>query len=150
MRSKGRLLIVAMAGAATVLAAFAIYLATSTPPTFADVAYGQSGDRNRLDIYLPPIARDPQPVVVLVHGGGFRFGDEARRANLGEFLEAGFAVAAINYRLSNEAIWPAQLIDVTDAIRYLHDNAASFGIDPARMAAFGQSAGGHLALSTAA
>jgi len=127
-----------------VVSAFAIYQLTGTQPRYEDVAYGGDSSRNTLDVYLSETTSGPQPLVILVHGGGFRAGDKARPDHLNEFLEAGFAVAAINYRLSGEAKWPAQLTDVTRAVRFLHDNATEFGIDPDRMAIFGQSAGGHL------
>ena len=127
--------------------AYGGYRATAVRPSFADITYSKASLRNALDIYLSPKAAKPQPLVVHVHGGGFQFGDKARPANLQDLLEAGFAVAAINYRLSGEAIWPAQLIDVTDAIRFLHANASRYGVDPKRMAIFGQSAGAHLAVT---
>lgn len=106
----------------------------------------------RLDLYLPPVAREPVPVVVWIHGGAFMFGD---RTALPPLLEqerlftrlplAGMAVASIEYRLSSEAIFPAQLEDVQAAIRWLRGRHDELGIDPARIAAWGESAGGHLA-----
>ncbi|MEM7612945.1 MAG: alpha/beta hydrolase [Pseudomonadota bacterium] len=119
-------------------------MATAIQPHFKDVTYGEDSDRNVLDVYLSTTTIELQPLIVLVHGGGFKAGDKARPRFLEDFLEAGFAVAAINYRLSDEATWPAQLTDVTRAVRFLHDKAADFGIDPERIAIFGQSAGGHL------
>ncbi len=147
--SKRRLFVIAPLVAALVgaIGFAAVWWVSAPRPTYADVAYGEASARNTLDIYLSPVAQGDQPLVVLVHGGGFRFGDKARPAHLDAFLDAGFAVAAINYRLSGEAIWPAQLTDVTAAIRFLHDNGRSFGLDPERMGIFGQSAGAHLAVT---
>ncbi len=106
----------------------------------------------RLDLYLPPVTRAPAPVVVWIHGGAFMHGD---RTALPPLLEqerlftrlplAGYAVASIEYRLSGEAIFPAQLEDVQAGIRWLRARAHELEIDPARMAAWGESAGGHLA-----
>lgn len=75
-------------------------------------------------------------------------GDKSAPQSVDALLEAGFAVASMNYRLSSEAIWPAQLDDVTAAYGFLHRQAGEFGIDPGRIALFGASAGGFL-VSTA-
>lgn len=121
---------------------------SATPPTQANVVYADASDRNVLDVYLPTLT-EPAPALVLwVHGGAFRMGDKSGPQSIDALLGAGFAVASMNYRLSAEAIWPAQLDDVTTAYRYLQDNAAAFGIDPDRIALFGASAGGFL-VSTA-
>lgn len=106
----------------------------------------------RLDLYLPPETDGPFPLVVWIHGGAFLFGD---RTALPFVLEQtrpfirlpilGFAVASVEYRLSGEAVFPAQLEDVQAAIRWLRARHAELGIDPARIAVWGESAGGHLA-----
>jgi acetyl esterase/lipase len=106
----------------------------------------------RLDLYLPPVTRAPAPVVVWIHGGAFMHGD---RTALPPLLEqerlftrlplAGFAVASIEYRLSSEARFPAQLEDVQAAIRWLRERHEELGIDPRHLAAWGESAGGFLA-----
>ena len=112
-----------------------------------DLAYVEGGhERQKLDLYLP--ARGSQwPLVVSIHGGAFRMGSKngepARSA--GAFVAHGFAVAAINYRLSQHAIWPAQIEDCKAAVRWLRATAARHGYDPARVASYGGSAGGHLA-----
>ncbi|MCA9179023.1 MAG: alpha/beta hydrolase [Planctomycetales bacterium] len=86
-----------------------------------------------------------RPAVVVVHGGGWRQGDRSRFRALAYALAArGYATAAIEYRLSGEAKYPAAVHDCNAAVRYLRANAKSLGIDPDRIAAVGGSAGGHL------
>jgi acetyl esterase/lipase len=101
------------------------------------------GERNRLDLYLPVNATNPLPVIVWVHGGAWRAGTKencpARR-----FVARGYAVASLNYRLSQHAIFPAQIEDCKAAIRWLRAHAAEYHLDPERFAAWGSSAGGHL------
>jgi acetyl esterase/lipase len=121
---------------------------TTVPPTQANLAYGSASDRQVLDLYLPEAASGPVPVVVWVHGGAFMMGDKSDPQSLAALRAAGFAVAAINYRLSGTDQWPAQRDDVMAAVAYLRANATDLGIDPARIALFGASAGGHL-VSTA-
>jgi acetyl esterase/lipase len=120
----------------------------SAPPSFADLAYADQSEAQKLDLYLPANGEGPFPVVVMIHGGGFMFGDKADGAGLtgvDQLLEAGYAVASINYRLSGEAQWPAQINDAKAAVRYLRAVAAEYNLDPARIAAWGASAGGNLA-----
>jgi carboxylesterase type B len=66
-----------------------------------DVRYADRSDRNVLDIYLPEGVKNP-PLVVWIHGGAFKMGDNNNPVGLRAFLDAGFAVASIDYRLSNE------------------------------------------------
>jgi acetyl esterase/lipase len=106
----------------------------------------------RLDLYLPPVTRRPAPVVVWIHGGAFMHGDRtalppllAQERLFTRLPLAGFAVASVEYRLSSEACFPAQLEDIQVAIRWLRARHDELGIDPARVAAWGESAGGHLA-----
>ena len=106
-----------------------------------------------LDLVLPD-GDGPFPVVVFLHGGGWRVGSRHtagpmyRGASPTPFevvAQAGIAVASVDYRLSGEAVWPAQLHDAKAAVRWLRARAAELGIDPDRIAAWGESAGGHLA-----
>ena len=120
----------------------------SVPPTHADLAYADQSEAQKLDLYIPTTGAGPFPVVVMIHGGGFMFGDKADGAGLtgvDQLLEAGYAVASINYRLSGEATWPAQIHDSKAAVRYLRAVAGDYNLDPARIAAWGASAGGNLA-----
>ena len=121
-----------------------------------DVVYGDVlGYRPlELDLYLPEAAT-PVPVIVHVHGGGWRRG--SRRHPLptlgSDFYDRlaaqGFAVAAVDYRLSAEARYPAQLEDVRAAVGWARDNATSYGLDAGRVFLWGDSSGGHLALLAA-
>lgn len=105
-----------------------------------------------------PATSPTAPLLIYVHGGAWRFGDKSAVGfsdtgthRLREaFATAGFAVASINYRLSHEALFPAQINDVKAAIRYFRASADRFGIDPASIVVTGSSAGGHLAMLAAA
>jgi acetyl esterase/lipase len=106
-----------------------------------------------LDLYLPA-SGEPAPVAVFLHGGGWRAGSRhcAGPAFAGadprpfeQVATAGVAVASVDYRLSGEAAWPAQLHDAKAAVRWLRARAGELGVDPERIAAWGESAGGHLA-----
>lgn len=117
--------------------------------TYDDVQYrGDEEDCWKLDLAVPnEPARSPVPCVVIVHGGGWqsctkRSGMESMFLN--HFPGVGLAAASVEYRLSGVAPWPAQLIDVRCAIRFLRAHAADHGLDPARFAGIGHSAGGHL------
>lgn len=114
-----------------------------------DVPYADSDNpRQRLDLYLPkkPDAEKRLPLVVYVHGGGWHSGDKSGGYRLlGPLVDSGdYAAASIGYRLTQEAIWPAQIHDCKAAIRWLRANAAKYGYDPERIGVVGTSAGGHL------
>lgn len=96
-----------------------------------------------LDLYLPRGANAPVPVVVLVHGGGWRSGERGNLAPLAVRLAArGYAAATVSYRLSPTARYPAAIHDVKEAVSWLRKHR---GIDPARVALAGGSAGGQIA-----
>jgi acetyl esterase/lipase len=112
--------------------------------TLKDLPYVPGGhERQKLDLYLPP-AGTRWPLVVAIHGGAFRMGSKEGEP-AGAFVARGFAVAAVNYRLSQHAVFPAQIEDCKAAVRWLRANAARYGYDPDRVASYGTSAGGHLA-----
>lgn len=124
-----------------------------------DIPYHPGGNRMwRLDLALPQNkpAR-PFPVLVLIHGGGWVEGDKSsfatvqprNQANIIDFARLGFASATINYRLSRETIYPSGLEDCECAIRWLRAHAGEYHLDPHRIGAWGNSAGGHLALMLA-
>lgn len=111
-----------------------------------DVAYvAQAHARQKMDIAF--FKHGPQrPLLVWVHGGAFKGGDKAENLPIwDDLMNHGFAVATINYRLSGDAQWPAQITDCKAAIRFLKANAKQYNIDPLRIAVWGSSAGGHLA-----
>ncbi len=110
-----------------------------------DVEFARVGERPlRLDLYLPRDAKATTPLVVWIHGGGWRKGtkDACRMVFL---VKEGFAVASIEYRLAPEGAFPDPLNDCKAAIRFLRANAAQYAIDPNRIGVAGASAGGHLA-----
>lgn len=110
---------------------------------YQDLAY-VAGARasQKLDLYLPDRGKK-LPLVIWVHGGAFRAGSKKDSVPL-SCLERGFAVASLNYRLSQEALFPAQIQDLCAAVRWLRLNAKRYRLDPDRFAAWGESAGGHL------
>lgn len=97
----------------------------------------------RLDLFTPP-GDGPFPVVIWIHGGGWRAGDKASWPHMNFLVAKGFAVANIGYRLSPVAKWPAQIDDCTAALDYLVAHAEELHLDRNRIAATGESAGGHL------
>lgn len=118
----------------------------------ADVVYSSlPGFRPMvIDIYMPK-AKAPKPLVLYIHGGGWVGGHTRHSGALSNFPQVlaklaseGFVVASLEYRLSGEAPFPAQLQDARAALRFLKDNAGKYGIDPTRVGVWGGSAGGHL------
>jgi acetyl esterase/lipase len=111
----------------------------------SDLEYARAGGRSLpLDLYLPRNAQGPVPVLVWIHGGGWSAGSKVGGPGVRLALR-GYAVASVEYRLSGEAIFPAQIEDCKAAVRWLRANAARYNLDPGRIAAWGSSAGGHLA-----
>jgi acetyl esterase/lipase len=108
-----------------------------------DVAYGPH-ERNKLDVYVPK-GDGPFPLVIWVHGGAWLGGSKDGGGPAARLLEKGYAVAAINYRLSQHAVFPAQIVDCKAAVRHLRANAPEYKLDPGRFGVWGSSAGGHLA-----
>jgi acetyl esterase/lipase len=115
-------------------------------PSYADVPYASVSKNQNLDLFVPS-GNGPFPVVINIHGGGFRLGSkEMLDAPIArELLKAGIAVASINYRLSGEAKFPAAVQDAKAAVRYLRANASKLKLNRNKFLAFGQSAGGNLA-----
>jgi len=113
-----------------------------------DLVYAHAGPREmKLDLYRPEKPNGVVPLVVWIHGGAFLSGSkESREGEAAVWLAArGYAVASIDYRLSQEALFPAQKEDCEAAVRWLRANAARFGLEGSRIGVFGASAGGHLA-----
>lgn len=138
-------------------------------PTVADVQYASKSAAEKLDLYLPKAGETPSPLVIWIHGGGFRVGDKRsirrRRAeppprpagrdgpyqiqvpDVVALNAKGYAVAAINYRLgpSMDADAVAAIQDGKAAVRFLRANAGPYHLDPRKFAVWGNSAGGYMA-----
>lgn len=114
-------------------------------PTHPDVKYGPAA-RNVMDLWLAKSDK-PTPVLASIHGGGFRGGNKkVHSGTLAECLKSGISVAAITYRLSDEAIAPAQFLDSARAIQFIRSMAKEWNLDTSRMAATGNSAGAGISL----
>jgi acetyl esterase/lipase len=134
----------------------------SEPSVPADIvvyhnfSYREGASRQwKLDLAMKKDASGPpRPGIVVIHGGGWLEGDKSSFAsrehgvpgNIVDFAALGFVAVAINYRLSGEAPFPAALEDCKNAVRSLRAHARDYNLDPDRIGAFGNSAGGHLAL----
>jgi acetyl esterase/lipase len=115
------------------------------PRKLANVVYKTVGEQTlKLDLYLPAKAAAPSALVVWIHGGGWRAGSKNDVPIL-PLVPAGFTVASIDYRLSGQALFPAQIEDVKAALRWLRAHALEFGLDAKHFGIIGHSAGGHLA-----
>jgi acetyl esterase/lipase len=124
-------------------------LVYSSPPGFGPLT---------LDLYLPPAPSvQPRPLVVYIHGGAWQGG--SKRASgafadwplaLASLAARGYVVASIDYRLAPHATFPAQIVDVKEALRWLRSKAGAYGIDRSRVLVWGAEAGGHLAALAAA
>lgn len=118
--------------------------------TVSAVPYAHQSASQVFNLYLPK-GGGPFPVVVMVHGGAFLFGDQKDpgpgfKADVDALNGRGIAVASIGYRLSGEAVFPAAVQDVKGAIRYLRSHAGTYRLDGARIALWGKSAGANLVL----
>jgi acetyl esterase/lipase len=111
-----------------------------------DMAYADTSQAQRLDLYLPEGGDGPFPLIAHIHGGGFAIGDkrDIHLLPLLQGLDRGYAVASVNYRLSGEEIFPAALQDVKAAIRWLRANSEQYHLDGERIVAWGGSSGGNL------
>jgi len=112
---------------------------------FKDIVYERVGERALLlDLYLPAGTNEPVPLVIWVHGGGWRNGNKSGIKNASGALKRGYALASVSYRLSGEAIFPAAIEDCKAAVSFLRLNAKKNRIDPDRFGVWGSSAGAHL------
>ena len=119
--------------------------AFAAPTVLKDIEYSRpNGYPLLLDLYLPERVQDEgAPVVVWVHGGGWKNGSK-EKPKAAWLAEEGYAVVSINYRLTDVAQWPAQIDDCREAVRWARRNASVFGFDLDRIGTWGSSAGGHL------
>lgn len=113
-----------------------------------DIAYASESEAQKLDLYLPEgESTDLRPALVVVHGGGWRGGDKRRSQWWripAEYARDGYVAISVNYRLTGEAPWPAQIEDVKAAVRWLRAHSEEYGVDADRFGAYGNSAGAHL------
>ena len=111
-----------------------------------DISYSTESQAQKLDVYLPDEGDGPFPVILSIHGGAFRAGDKGDNqvVPMLEGVKRGYAVVSVNYRLSQEAIFPAQIYDIKAAVRWIRANAKQYKFNPDKIAAWGGSAGGHL------
>ena len=116
-----------------------------------DLVYGHAGGIPRLaDLFLPQGIGRPAPVILWVHGGGWRFGDRHLSPDLARwFAERGFAMVSFDYRLSDEARFPAPVADVKTAVRWVRSIANEYSLDADAIGLWGSSAGAHLSACAA-
>ncbi|WP_395732258.1 alpha/beta fold hydrolase [Prosthecobacter sp.] len=122
-----------------------LFLLTSAAlaDTLADIEYARVGETSlKLDLHRPQ--GDNPPLIVYVHGGGWRAGSK-EDVPIADLYDRGFAIASVDYRLSTQAVFPAQVHDIKAAIRFLRANAGVFHLNTTKIAIIGSSAGGHLA-----
>jgi len=112
-----------------------------------DIVYISYGSRKmHLDLYSPVKKKKLYPAVILIHGGGWRSGNRQMETPMAQFLAShGYVAATVEYRLSHEALYPAPLIDLKSAIRWLRANSNKYNIDTNKIALYGCSAGGQFA-----
>lgn len=113
---------------------------------YRDLAYVDKGhERQKLDLFVPEKAEAPLPLIIWIHGGGWKNGSKEGCPPLRNgYFAKGYAVASINYRLSGHALFPAQIQDCKAAIRWLRAHAKEYNLAADRIGVWGSSAGGHL------
>jgi acetyl esterase/lipase len=136
----------------SVLLVFIAFIALAQPPrpelpegtaVHRNLPYIDDGhERHKLDLYLPQADKE-LPLIIWIHGGAWLGGSKANGVPV-NYLADGYAIASLNYRLSQHAIFPAQIEDCKAAVRWLRANAKKYNLDPNSFAAWGPSAGGHL------
>ena len=107
-----------------------------------EIVYANQSDAQKLDLYLPSSVSGDLPVIIWLHPGGYTRGDkEGVVPVLDSILDRGYAVASMNYRLADEACFPAQLFDAKAAVRWIRANATTYNLNKEAIAAWGVSAG---------
>jgi acetyl esterase/lipase len=131
--------------------------AVPTQPSFADIMPGKAirdvtycspgGSEQKLDLYFPEETHGRFPVAIYIHGGGWTSGDKSTFWGLNltpELVRRGYLVASVNYRLAPQNHFPAMIQDIKCAVRFLRAHSQKYRLDPSRIGAWGDSAGGHL------
>ncbi|NJW52116.1 pectinesterase family protein [Salinimicrobium oceani] len=116
--------------------------------TREDLIYKTTAEKDlTADVYLPRSEKGERfPAVLLIHGGGWLTGSKENLQPLAQQLAVnGYVAITASYRLGTEAVYPAGVLDLKDAVKWMKENAADFHIDPEKIAVLGASAGGHLA-----
>ena len=121
-------------------------MAEKPAPTHANVSYG-THERNVFDIWITP-SDNPTPLVIYIHGGGFRKGDKntITEDSLKQFQEAGLSVAAIHYRLSGTGPYPIMMKDAARSLQTIRSRAKEWNLDADKVACYGGSAGAGISL----
>lgn len=115
-----------------------------TMANYTNIVYATWSSRQLLDIYIPSTGAWPFPVVIQIHGWAFKMGDKSAINSVDRLLNEWFAVVWMNYRLSNEAIRPAQLDDLKSVVEFIKTNNTQYNIDSGRIGSRWYSAGGYL------
>jgi len=121
---------------------------TNVSSLLKDVPYANQSEAQKLDIYLPSGVNKPYPLIIWLHPGGFFEGDKDDiylKRMIRPILTRGYALVSINYRLSDEAKFPALVYDIKAAVRWARANATKYSFNVEKIAAWGASAGGMLA-----
>ena len=120
----------------------------ATIESFKSIEYkNANGKLLQLDIYRPKELNEKAPLLVFIHGGGWRSGKrQDYLVYLLDYAEKGFVTATVSYRLKKDSIYPAAVEDILDAVDFLYQNANTYGYDTSRVALVGGSAGAHLAM----
>lgn len=127
------------------LALLAVSSLAAATPSHRDIEYARVGDHAlKLDLHLPAPGNSPAPLIVWVHGGGWRNGSK-NEMPLAPLVARGWAIASVDYRLTPVAPFPANVHDLKAAIRFLRAHQRQYGFAADRLAIAGSSAGGHLA-----
>lgn len=109
-----------------------------------------NGKSLQLDMYIPENLQKPAPLLVFIHGGGWRSGNRSDYlVYLIDFAKRGYITATVSYRLLADSCYPACAEDISDAVNWFFKNGQNYGYDPDRIALIGGSAGAHLALLAA-
>ena len=117
-------------------------------PVIKEIVYSTvDGESLKLDMVSPLSGNGPFPAVIHFHGGGWQAGDKSHGHNrIFKLAQAGFVAVSVGYRFAPKFKWPEQIYDAKAAVRFLREHAKEFNIDPDRIGAVGDSAGGYLAL----